>query len=311
MAENEWNDIIITSEEAGERLDKVLAARYREVRSRTYFQHLIEQQAVLLNGKPVKKRIRPAEGDEVEICFALTPELDLTPENIPLDILYEDDDILVVNKPAGLVVHPASGNWTGTFVNALLHHCQNLPLSDPLSVRPGIVHRLDKDTSGLLLAAKNPLAQQRLIDMFAQRKVHKEYLAICVGNPGAATIDAPIGRHPVHRKKMTVRDEGRQARSRCTTLAFDGKLSLVNIHLETGRTHQIRVHMLHHGTPVLGDSLYGNAAANRRFGADRQMLHARLLRFSHPLSHLLLEFKAPLPADFEHYAKVLSPKGEF
>lgn len=312
MHQNEWNEIIVTAEEAGQRLDKILAARFQKIRSRTYFQHLIDNQAVLLNGKPVKKRIKPDEGDEVEICFALTPELDLTPEAIPLDIIYEDDDILVVNKPAGLVVHPGAGNWSGTFVNALLHHCRELTAHDPSSVRPGIVHRLDKETSGLLIAAKGPLAQQRLIEMFAQRLVHKEYLAICIGNPGKAEIKAAIGRHPVHRKKMAVLTEGgRQARSRCTTEAFDGKLSLVKVILETGRTHQIRVHMLHHGTPVLGDPLYGNAAANKKYGIVRQLLHAHLLRFRHPITNREMELCAPLPEDFRSLAKKINPQGSF
>lgn len=313
MAESEWDEIIVTREEAGVRLDKFLADRYREIRSRTYFQHLIEEKAVLLNGQPVKKRAKPEEGDEIEICFALTPELNLAPEAIPLDIIYEDADILAINKPPGLVVHPAPGNWTGTFVNALLHHCRELAAGgDPSSVRPGIVHRLDKDTSGILLAAKTPLAQQRLIEMFAQRQIHKEYLAICVGNPGQAEIKAPIGRHPIQRKKMAIREEGgRQAHSRCSTLAFDGNLSLVKIILETGRTHQIRVHMLHHGTPVLGDALYGSAASNRKYGAGRQLLHARFLRFKHPISGELIELKASLPPDFEAFAKKIYPAGVY
>lgn len=307
MTDNPWSEIVVTALEAGERLDKILAARYKEVRSRTYFQHLIEQEAVLLNGKPAKKRAKPLEGDEIEVCFALTPELDLSPEEIPLDILYEDDDILVVNKPPGLVVHPAPGNWSGTFVNALLHHCRSLAIHDPMSVRPGIVHRLDKDTSGLLLAAKHPLAQQRLIEMFAQRDIHKEYLAICVGNPGDIEVKAPIGRHPVHRKKMAVREDGRRACSRCSTLAFDGTLSLVKIVLETGRTHQIRVHLQHSGTPVLGDALYGSAAYNHKYHAKRQLLHAYLLRFKHPIKGEILELRAPPPSDFDQFARKLLP----
>lgn len=312
MQDNEWNEIIVTAEEEGERLDKLLAARYKEIRSRTYFQYLIEQHAVLLNGSPAKKRAKPNEGDEIEICFTLTPELQLEPENIPLDIIFEDEDFLVVNKPPGLVVHPAPGHWKGTFVNALLHHCQGLATHDPSSVRPGIVHRLDKETSGLLLAAKNPLAQQRLIEMFAQRQIHKEYIAICIGNPGNADIKAPIGRHPVLRKKMSIREEGgRHAHSRCTTLAHNEKLSVVRIILETGRTHQIRVHMLHHGTPVLGDSLYGSESMNRKFGVERQLLHAHLLRFKHPIKETLMEFTAPLPADIRGFVTKIDPKGKW
>ena len=296
MSNDESEMIIISPEESGIRLDKILAARYQNVQSRTYFQHLIKQEAVLLNGLPVKKRMQPKEGDEVEVCFLATPELELAAEPIPLDIVFEDDYLLVVNKPAGMVVHPAPGNWSGTFVNALLYHCKSLQPADD-SLRPGIVHRLDKDTSGLLLAAKTPLVQQRLIRMFADREIEKHYVAICVGNPGKATIDQPVGRHPVHRKKMAVHEKGRRAITSFQTQAFDGKLSLVNIRIETGRTHQIRVHMLFHGTPVLGDSTYGNAQANTRYKADRQMLHAQKLRFNHPITGEQLEFIAPLPAD--------------
>lgn len=307
--DQEDNDIIIvTDEEAGERLDKILANRFRDensrsgVNSRTYFQYLIEEQRVLLNGLPIKKRVQPKAGDEVEINFICTPELNMSPENIPLDIIFEDNDIIVVNKPVGLVVHPAAGNWSGTFVNALLFHCRNLQEmiknGDPASCRPGIVHRLDKDTSGLLLAAKNPLAQQRLIAMFASREVHKEYLAICLGNPGNVDIDKPIGRHPKNRKLMAIKEEGgRSALSICRTLSCNGKISLVNVILATGRTHQIRVHLKHQGTPILGDSTYGNTQANGQYNAMRQMLHAYLLRFKHPITGKEMELKAPVPED--------------
>lgn len=293
--------IVITEEEAGQRLDKILAKRFSEVRSRTYFQDLIEDRCVLLNGSPVKKRVQPKAGDEVEIAFRATPELELKPEAIPLEILYEDDDILAVNKPPGMVVHPALGNWSGTFVNALLYHCQHLEMQPQMldSLRPGIVHRLDKETSGLLLAAKTSLAQQRLIALFSSRAVFKEYLAICVGNPGDRDIDAPIGRHPVHRKLMTVVEGGRSALSRCHTLAFDGELAVVSVILVTGRTHQIRVHLKHLGTPVLGDPLYGSAAMNKRYHLSRQMLHARRVRFTHPMTQKELELNAPFPSEME------------
>lgn len=288
-------ELIITEEEAGMRLDKILARRYSDVRSRTYFQDLIEDHCVLLNGEPVKKRVQPKAGDEVEIAFRLAPELELKAEAIPLEILYEDDDLLAVNKSAGMVVHPAVGNWSGTFVNALLHHCQ-LEVNETL--RPGIVHRLDKETSGVLLAAKTTLAQQRLIALFASRSVYKEYLAICVGNPGVCEIEAPIGRHPVHRRLMAVLPEGgRAALSRCRTLAFDGQLALVSIVLVTGRTHQIRVHMKHRGTPVLGDPLYGSNSANQKHARERQMLHAWRVRFDHPMNGKTIEVEAPLPPD--------------
>lgn len=287
----------ISEQEAGERLDKILAARFAKVASRTYFHYLIEENKVLLNGAPVKKRIKPKEGDEVEIEFLLTPELTISPENIPMDIIYEDEAILAVNKPPGMVIHPAPGNWSSTFVNALLFHCQNLP-GPPL--RPGIVHRLDKDTSGVLIAAKTALAQQRLIEMFANRQIYKEYLAICLGNPGNCEIKTLIGRHPVNRKLMTVLEKGgREAITTCKTLSFDGKLSLVQAVIATGRTHQIRVHMKHRGTPILGDDLYGNHQANQKYGTERQMLHARLLRFKHPISRNDIELSAEIPYDMK------------
>ncbi|NGX57784.1 MAG: Ribosomal large subunit pseudouridine synthase D [Chlamydiae bacterium] len=291
--------IIVTASEAGERLDKILAARYENRHSRTYFQYLIEEHLVSLNGAPVKKRIKPIEGDEIEVHFVLTPQTEVQPEPIPLDILYEDDDILVVNKPAGMVVHPAPGNWTGTFVNALLHHCQDLA-ADPNDVRPGIVHRLDKETSGVLIAAKNLLAQQKLIEQFANRKVKKQYTAICVGNPGKGEISAPIGRHPVHRKKMTVIEGGKPAVSHYETLAYDERLSLVSIKPITGRTHQIRVHMKHLGHPILGDPVYGNPSFNKKMGIQRQLLHAEKLSLIHPVSGKDLTFNAPMPQDMNY-----------
>jgi 23S rRNA pseudouridine1911/1915/1917 synthase len=300
----EIDTIIINETEAGERLDKVLANRYRSLHSRTYFQNLIEEGRVLVNGLLVKKRSPLQEGDEVEINFLLTPELNITPEDIPLNILYEDDAIVVINKVPGMVVHPAAGNWSGTFVNALMFHCALEVTAG--SVRPGIVHRLDKDTSGVLIAAKTALAQQKLMEQFAAREVEKEYLAICCGNPGDTTIDLPIGRHPVKRKVMAVVEEGgRSAITHCKTLACDGKLSLVQVLIETGRTHQIRVHLKHRGTPVLGDALYGNETVNRKFGASRQMLHAHKLGIKHPVTGKPMQFVAPIPDDMIK----LTPKG--
>lgn len=301
---NEESDTIIVSEDqAGLRLDKILANQFSGIKSRSYFQMLIDQERVLLNGSPVKKRVEPKLGDEIQIYFILSPEIGLTPENIPLDIIYEDSDIIVVNKPAGLVIHPAVGNWTGTFVNALLYHCQQLPNSGTL--RPGIVHRLDKDTSGVLVAAKTMDAQKGLVEIFSSRKVYKEYIAICVGNPGNIEMTGPIGRHPVNRKMMAVIETGKPAISYCQTLGTDGKLSFVKIELATGRTHQIRVHLKHHGTPVLGDPIYGNIQANSKYLAKRQLLHAKILRFNHPITGKPLEFEAPLPSDMEKWLSLV------
>lgn len=297
-------NIFITEEEQGERLDRILACRFQN--SRTYFQSLIEQNLVLLNGQPVKKRIQPQAGDEVEIQFIFNSEIDIAPEPIPLSILYEDEALLVVNKPAGMVVHPAIGNWSGTFVNALVHHCQHLPLE---THRPGIVHRLDKETSGVMIAAKEMRAQELLIAQFSKREVHKEYLAICLGNPGTRTIDAPIARHPVRRKEMAVaKAGGKPSITHCKTLAFNGELSAVQLKLETGRTHQIRVHLAHLGTPVLGDAVYGKASANLKHKATRQLLHATMIRFTHPLTGQLIEVKAPLPEDMEKKYASCCPK---
>lgn len=295
---DELDHLLILEEEAGERLDKILARRFTGIKSRTYFQMLISEERILVNGELPKKRDKLSPGDEIQIHFILTPEIGLTPENIPLDILYEDEDLIAVNKPVGMVVHPATGNWTGTFVNALLYYCKQL--SDGTE-RPGIVHRLDKDTSGVLLAAKTPLAQQRLIELFASRQMQKEYLAICLGKPGNGTIDAPIGRHPVNRQMMSVREGGKPAISHFKTLVTNDAISLVQIIPTTGRTHQIRVHLKHQGYPVLGDAVYGSPQANLRHKASRQLLHAHRLKFTHPFTTEQITLEAPLPSDMHFF----------
>jgi 23S rRNA pseudouridine1911/1915/1917 synthase len=287
--------MIVTEQDLEARLDKLLAAHYPG-HSRTYFQYLIKNGFVLVNGKQLKKKDKPKPGDEIDVCFQLTPEISLEPENIPLNIVYEDDHILVINKPAGMVVHPAPGHPRGTFVHALLYHCKGLPFADKL--RPGIVHRLDKETSGLLLAAKTLEAHQKLIALFSERKMKKTYLAICIGNPGEGTISAPLKRHKTRRQEMAVDPEGKEAVSRIKTLKTEGALALVEIELVTGRTHQIRVHMKHRGTPVLGDPVYGSLSANKKYGAVRQLLHAHRLEFIHPITGIGLKFVAPLPDDF-------------
>lgn len=306
----EIESFFISPENVGERLDKILATRLSCAGSRTYFQYLIDEGKVLLNGAPVKKRVKPKVGDEVEVEYLLTPELTLKAENIPLDIVYEDEALIIVNKPAGMVVHPAVGHWSGTFVNALLFHCKELTSDSHAmeALRPGIVHRLDKDTTGLLIAAKTSVVHQKLIQMFSGREVYKEYLAICIGNPGNGTVEAPIGRHSTHRQKMAVVESGRHALTHYRTLAFDGKISVVSIVIATGRTHQIRVHLKHIGFPVLGDALYGNTAWNSKYGVDRQMLHAHRLRFAHPLTAKALEFEAPFPEDMNHLLRLFSEK---
>lgn len=290
---------IVSAAEAEIRLDKLLAMRFPE-HSRTYFQFLITQGSVLVNGLPLKKRESPKIGDEIEVCFLLTPEISLEPQDIPLEILYEDDHLLAINKPNNMVVHPAPGHPNNTFVNALLFYCRNLSTADP--VRPGIVHRLDKDTTGILLAAKTTQAHTKLVEIFAERRIQKDYLAVCVGTPKEGLIDAPIKRHPIHRKEMAVCfEQGKEAKSVCKILKKSEQLSLVEINLLTGRTHQIRVHLKHVGAPVLGDPVYGSLSANKKFNASRQLLHAHRLRFDHPITGAPLNLCAPIPKDLLPY----------
>jgi 23S rRNA pseudouridine1911/1915/1917 synthase len=294
----------VSPEEAKTRLDKLLSLHFPE-HSRTYFQYLIEQGCVLVNGALLKKRETPREGDEIEVCFLLTPEISVEPQNIPLDVLFEDAYLIAVNKPADMVVHPAPGHPKNTFVNALLFHCRNLPAMDPL--RPGIVHRLDKDTSGILLAAKTAQMHAKLVELFSERRILKEYLAICVGTPKEGLIDAPLRRHPIRRKEMTVCFEaGKEAKSICKVLGKNEQLSFVEIQLLTGRTHQIRVHLKHRGTPVLGDPIYGSISANKRFNAPRQLLHAHRLSFVHPMTKNQIHLNAPIAKDLLQFIEIIN-----
>jgi len=295
---------IVSPDEAKTRLDKLLSIHFPE-HSRTYFQYLIEQGCVLVNGIPLKKRETPKAGDEIEICFLLTPEISLEPQDIPLDILFEDEHLIAVNKPANMVVHPAPGHPNNTFVNALLFHCRNLQYTNN-SVRPGIVHRLDKDTSGILIAAKTAQTHSKLVEMFSERRIQKNYLAICVGTPKEGVIDAPIKRHPIQRKEMTVCfEKGKEAKSICKVLGKNQHLSFLEIQLLTGRTHQIRVHLKHMGTPVLGDPIYGSVSANKRFNAVRQLLHAYRLHFTHPITNIPIDLEAPIPKDLLLFAETI------
>lgn len=281
------------------RLDKLLADTFPE-HSRNYFQFLIDAGSVTCNGKKVKKRAIPNLGDEIQIFFLACPEIELTPENIPLEVLYEDDAIICVNKPSGMVVHPAPGHPTGTFVNALLYHCRSLP---PQDLRPGVVHRLDKETSGVLLAAKTIQAHKKLIEAFSHREIEKEYLAIVVGNPGEKIVDQPIGRHPHKRKEMTILKEGRHATTIIETLKSKKDFSLIQAKPITGRTHQIRVHLKSIKTPVIGDRLYGPESLNRKLKVERHLLHAHRLTFPHPILKKKIVIEAPLPDDFKSFLK--------
>lgn len=301
---NDSDLLVVESFEEGMRLDQFLKKRFPDY-SRTYFQALIDEKLVLVNGEIVKKASKVEVGDEIEVEFAITEEITLNPEPIALDILYEDRYLLAVNKPAGMVVHPAAGNWSHTFVNALLYHCTQLKAQG--SLRPGIVHRLDKETSGVLLAAKDELAQRRLVEAFASREIYKEYLAICVGNPGKKEIETLIARHPTKRKEMAVsKERGKLAKTLIETLSYNETLSVVKLLALTGRTHQLRVHMQFIGFPILGDSLYGSSSANKKFKAERQQLHAHVLRLSHPITKEALELKAPLPQDMEKFIQMIT-----
>lgn len=290
--------LFVAAEEEETRIDKLLAARFPNY-SRTYFQNLIDNGCVLLNGELVKKRVVPEEGDEIEVCFQATPAASLQPEDIPLDILYEDEYLLAINKPAGLVVHPAPGHWSGTFVNALLHHCKDIAPGDD-HLRPGIVHRLDKDTTGILIAAKTLPAHQKLIELFSERRMEKLYLAVCHGRPQSAIINLPIGRHPVHRKEMAVLPDGREAITEIQVAAFNDKTSLVLAKPRTGRTHQIRIHLKHIGCPILGDPIYGQQGSH-----PRPLLHAYRLSFDHPITGSPLRLVAPIPQDMLQWMQKL------
>ncbi len=291
--------ILVRDDEVGLRLDRLLAQHLDDF-SRSHLQRLIEQARVRVNGTITTRRdLSLQSGDEVTIQLPDEEEPALLPEDFDLPILYEDDDLLVINKPAGLTVHPGAGTaGTKTLVNALLGYDfeQFAEMMDD-ERRPGIVHRLDKDTSGVLVIARNAQAQARVAAQFGKRTVRKLYLALVAGvpKPAAATIDAPIGRHPTQRYKMTVQpDRGRPAVSHYRLLASGGDASLLQVRIETGRTHQIRVHLTSRGHPVIGDTIYGR----RQPAESRQMLHAWSLRLTHPRSGLILKILAPPPDDF-------------
>ena len=285
----------ITPSDAGTRIDQFLAARL-PVLSRSRIQDLMKCGHILVNARESKASSKLRAGDHITVAEPPPVASGTSAEDIALDVLFEDGDLIVLNKPAGLVVHPAAGHWHGTLVNALLHHCKGLS-SIGGEERPGIVHRLDKETSGCLVAAKNDIAHRALTRQFAGREVTKIYLALATGEfrEAKGIIDGAIGRHPVHRKKMTVLvgERGRAARTDYRVLRKLAAGTLVECTLHTGRTHQIRVHLKHLGHPLVGDEVYG-----RRAGFERQMLHAWKLGFTHPVTAERMIFTAPIPADF-------------
>ncbi|MBR5684416.1 MAG: RluA family pseudouridine synthase [Ruminococcus sp.] len=293
---NETVLLTASAEDAGSRIDKYIADNVGEL-TRSAVQGLIEKGLVLVNGKEVSKNCKLKAGDEVTVEIPEPEPMDAVPEDIPLDIVYEDDDLLVVNKPKGMVVHPAHGNYTGTLVNALLHHC-----GDSLSgingvIRPGIVHRIDKNTSGLLIVAKNDASHLKLAEQIKAHSFTREYEAVACGffKESEGTIDAPIGRHKTDRKKMCVTAENsRNAVTHYSVIKQYGGYAHVKLRLETGRTHQIRVHLSYIGHPVLGDDVYGKPYK----GIEGQCLHARKIGFIHPSTGEYMEFESGLPDYF-------------
>ena len=298
-------EINITEETQGTRLDLVLSAGLEDY-SRSFIQKLFEKGGVSVNGKPcTSKKYKCAAGDLVEIVIPEPERLEAAAEDIPIDIVYEDAHLLVVDKPAGMVVHPAPGNYSGTLVNALMYHCGDQLSSINGVIRPGIVHRIDKDTSGRLVVAKTDRAHAGLAAQLEEHSINRIYKAIVLDNikEDEGTVDAAIGRDPKNRLRNAVLKEGmsgyesaRRAVTHYRVLERFGRYTLVEAKLETGRTHQIRVHMAYIRHPLLGDELYG--PAKNKAGAKRQMLHAGVLGFVHPVTETYMEFESPLPEDF-------------
>ena len=293
------NEFTVPEELEDERLDAVVAS-LSEGQSRSHLKTLIKDGAVLLNGRAAKPSTKVKENDVIKLVLPEKIVPDILPENIPLDILYEDDDILVVNKPKGMVVHPAPGHYSGTLVNAVMYHC-----GDSLSgingvMRPGIVHRIDRDTTGSVIICKNDAAHNSIAQQLQEHTIVRRYFAILYDNiaEDEFTVDKPIGRDPGERKRMAVRSDGKRAVTHCKVLRRYGKYTYVECRLETGRTHQIRVHMAYVHHPLLGDEVY----AGRRkspFSTQGQCLHAGILGFVHPRTGEYIETTAPLPQYFE------------
>ena len=300
--------ILLRADRDGERADQFIARLVPEL-TRSAAQRLLEEGAVTLAGRPVKKNYKTAPGDVLAVALPEPEPVDAVPQDIPLDVVYEDGDVIVVNKPVGMVVHPAAGHPDGTLVNALLYHCGESLSGINGALRPGIVHRIDRDTSGLLIAAKNDFAHQALAEQLQDHSLYREYEAVCVGTlrEDAGTVDAPIGRHPVERKKMAVdRKNGRPAVTHWQVLARYPGHTHIRCRLETGRTHQIRVHMAHLGCPVLGDELYGQKSEL----IPRQALHCRHIAFPQPVTGQEIRVDCPLPADMQAVSRLFAQTGE-
>lgn len=294
---------IVSEEYVGMRLDKFLSENITDA-SRSQIASVIEDEAVLVNNKKVSKSRKLAAGDSVSVAFPDPVELEAIPENIPLDILFEDNDIIVVNKPKDMVVHPAAGNYTGTLVNALLYHCKGNLSGINGVLRPGIVHRIDKNTSGLLVVAKSDIAHKSLSDQIKEHSMTREYQAVIYGHlkEQEGSVDAPIGRSAIERKRMCVTDKNsKNAVTHYKVIEEFRDFSHISCRLETGRTHQIRVHMAYIGHPLAGDDVYGPKKVITELNG--QCLHAIRLGFVHPVSGEYMEFSSELP---EYFTKFLS-----
>ncbi|QGU95130.1 RluA family pseudouridine synthase [Clostridium bovifaecis] len=295
--------LIIAEEDVNSRLDVFLAKNFED-KSRSYIQKLIEEENIKVNGKSKKSNYKLKLKDIVSIDIPEVEELVVKAEDIPLDILYEDQDVIVINKPQGMVVHPAPGNYSGTLVNALLYHCKDLSGINGVA-RPGIVHRIDKDTSGILVIAKNDNAHKKLANQLKEHTMKREYIALLEGRlkNDKGTIDKPIGRNPKDRLKMDVVQGGKKAVTHYEVLERYERNTLVKCVLETGRTHQIRVHMASIGHPLVGDPVYGFKKS--KFTLNGQMLHAKKLGFIHPSLEKYIEFESDLPNYFNEVLKKL------
>jgi 23S rRNA pseudouridine1911/1915/1917 synthase len=286
----------ILEEQKGDRIDKVISTLDEEW-SRTQVQQWIKEGNITVNGQQIKTNYKCSLNDQIEISIPDPEELDVVPEDLNLEIYYEDSDVLVVNKPRGMVVHPAPGHMSGTLVNGLMFHCKDLSGINGV-LRPGIVHRIDKDTSGLLMVAKNDMAHESLVNQLVAKTVTRKYKAIVHGviPHDFGTVDAPLGRDTKDRQSMTVVDHGKHAVTHFHVIDRFKDFTFVECQLETGRTHQIRVHMKYIGYPLAGDPKYG---PKKTLDIDGQALHAGVLGFNHPRTNEYLEFEAPLPEDFE------------
>lgn len=301
----EKDKIIIEKEQEGVRLDKIINEKFPEL-SRTAIQRLIEEEKIMLNGTSAKASYRVKNGDEIAIYKEETKEPTIEAQDIPLDVLYEDDDIIVINKPKGMVVHPGNGNQDGTLVNAVLARCKGSLSGIGGQIRPGIVHRLDKDTSGVIIVAKNDKAHIEISRQIQNREVKKTYYALVRGKvpENEATIKMPIGRSKLDRKKMAVCKDGKEAITHFKVMKRWDEYTLLEVKIETGRTHQIRVHMAQIGYPVVGDMVYSNG--KNPFGVEGQMLHAKKIEFLHPITKKEMCIDAPLPGYFEEIVNKLN-----